>query len=51
MRGDAVPSARSRTAGGARKSPPTVYPPAMIEEYWLPSVDRILDLVEKSLDY
>jgi pyruvate dehydrogenase E1 component beta subunit len=29
----------------------TPYPPAMIEEFWLPSVDRILDLVEKSLDY
>jgi pyruvate dehydrogenase E1 component beta subunit len=29
----------------------TPYPPAMIEEYWLPSVDRILDLVEKAMDY
>jgi len=29
----------------------TPYPPAMIEEYWLPSVDRILDLVEKTMDY
>ena len=29
----------------------TPYPPAMLEEFWLPSVDRILDLVEKSLNY
>ncbi|MFP5309917.1 MAG: alpha-ketoacid dehydrogenase subunit beta [Actinomycetes bacterium] len=29
----------------------TPYPPAMLEEFWLPSVDRILDLVERSLAY
>jgi 2-oxoisovalerate dehydrogenase E1 component beta subunit len=29
----------------------TPYPPAKLEEYWLPSVDRILDLVERSLAY
>ncbi|MTV27779.1 alpha-ketoacid dehydrogenase subunit beta [Nitriliruptoraceae bacterium ZYF776] len=29
----------------------TPYPPAMLEEFWLPNVDRILDLVEKSLSY
>ena len=29
----------------------TPYPPAKLEEYWLPSVDRILDLVEQSLTY
>ena len=29
----------------------TPYPPAMLEEFWLPNVDRILDLVETSLTY
>ena len=29
----------------------TPYPPAMLEEFWLPNVDRILDLVERSLAY
>jgi pyruvate dehydrogenase E1 component beta subunit len=29
----------------------TPYPPAMLEEFWLPDVDRILDNVEKSLSY
>jgi 2-oxoisovalerate dehydrogenase E1 component beta subunit len=29
----------------------TPYPPAKLEEYWLPDVDRILDLVERSLAY
>ncbi len=29
----------------------TPYPPAKLEEFWLPNVDRILDLVEKALDY
>jgi pyruvate dehydrogenase E1 component beta subunit len=29
----------------------TPYPPAMLEKYWLPDVDRILDLVEQSLGY
>jgi pyruvate dehydrogenase E1 component beta subunit len=29
----------------------TPYPPAKLEEYWLPDVDRILDLVEQSLAY
>jgi len=29
----------------------TPYPPAMLEEFWLPSVDRILDRVEQSLSY
>lgn len=29
----------------------TPYPPAKLEEYWLPNVDRILDLVERSLAY
>ncbi len=29
----------------------TPYPPAMLEEFWLPDVDRILDRVEESLDY
>ena len=29
----------------------TPYPPAKLEEFWLPSVDRILDLVEHSLTY
>ncbi len=29
----------------------TPYPPAKLEEYWLPDVDRILDLVERSLTY
>ncbi len=29
----------------------TPYPPAKLEEFWLPSVDRILDMVEKSLSY
>lgn len=29
----------------------TPYPPAMLEEYWLPDVDRVLDLVESSLAY
>jgi len=29
----------------------TPYPPAKLEEYWLPDVDRILDLVERSLSY
>ena len=29
----------------------TPYPPAMLEEFWLPNVDRILDLVEQSLAY
>jgi 2-oxoisovalerate dehydrogenase E1 component beta subunit len=29
----------------------TPYPPAKLEEYWLPDVDRILDLVERSLGY
>jgi 2-oxoisovalerate dehydrogenase E1 component beta subunit len=29
----------------------TPYPPAKLEEYWLPDVDRILDMVERSLAY
>jgi len=29
----------------------TPYPPAKLEEYWLPDVDRILDAVERSLSY
>ncbi|MBY5164218.1 alpha-ketoacid dehydrogenase subunit beta [Salsipaludibacter albus] len=29
----------------------TPYPPAMLEEFWLPDVDRILDRVEEALDY
>jgi 2-oxoisovalerate dehydrogenase E1 component beta subunit len=29
----------------------TPYPPAKLEEYWLPDVDRILDMVERSLSY
>ncbi len=29
----------------------TPYPPAKLEEYWLPDVDRILDRVERSLEY
>jgi len=29
----------------------TPYPPAMLEDFWLPSVDRILDLVERTLGY
>ncbi len=29
----------------------TPYPPAKLEEYWLPDVDRVLDAVERSLDY
>jgi pyruvate dehydrogenase E1 component beta subunit len=29
----------------------TPYPPAKLEEYWLPDVDRILDLVERTLSY
>jgi len=29
----------------------TPYPPAKLEEFWLPDVDRILDMVERSLAY
>jgi 2-oxoisovalerate dehydrogenase E1 component beta subunit len=29
----------------------TPYPAAKLEEYWLPDVDRVLDLVERSLSY
>lgn len=29
----------------------TPYPPAMLEKFWLPDVDRILDMVEESLTY
>jgi 2-oxoisovalerate dehydrogenase E1 component beta subunit len=29
----------------------TPYPPAQLEEYWLPDVDRILDFVERALAY
>ncbi|MDX1659292.1 MAG: transketolase C-terminal domain-containing protein, partial [Nitriliruptorales bacterium] len=29
----------------------TPYPPAMLEEFWLPSIDRILDLVDRSFEY
>ena len=29
----------------------TPYPPAKLEEYWLPDVDRILDCLERSLSY
>lgn len=29
----------------------TPYPPAMLEKFWLPDVDRILDLVERTLAY
>jgi 2-oxoisovalerate dehydrogenase E1 component beta subunit len=29
----------------------TPYPPAKLEEFWLPNVDRILDLVEQALEY
>jgi 2-oxoisovalerate dehydrogenase E1 component beta subunit len=29
----------------------TPYPPAKLEEYWLPDVDRVLDAVERSLSY
>ncbi len=29
----------------------TPYPPAKLEEFWLPDVDRILDAIERSLSY
>jgi 2-oxoisovalerate dehydrogenase E1 component beta subunit len=29
----------------------TPYPPAKLEEFWLPDADRVLDLVARSLDY
>ncbi len=29
----------------------TPYPAAMLEDYWLPDVDRVLDFVERSLSY
>lgn len=29
----------------------TPYPPAMLEEFWLPDVDRILDAVDRALGY
>jgi len=29
----------------------TPYPPAMLEKFWLPDVDRILDFVERTLTY
>ncbi len=29
----------------------TPYPPAKLEEFWLPDVDRILDMVERSMSY
>ena len=29
----------------------TPYPPAKLEEYWLPDVDRVLDHVERALSY
>ena len=29
----------------------TPYPPAKLEEFWLPDVDRILDLAERALSY
>ncbi len=29
----------------------TPYPPAKLEQYWLPDVDRVLDFVERSLSY
>ena len=29
----------------------TPYPPARLEEFWLPDVDRILDAVERSLAF
>lgn len=29
----------------------TPYPPSMLEEFWLPNVDRILDCIEQSLSY
>jgi 2-oxoisovalerate dehydrogenase E1 component beta subunit len=29
----------------------TPYPPAMLEEYFLPDTDRILDAVERSLGF
>jgi len=29
----------------------TPYPPAKLEGYWLPDVDRVLDVVERSLSY
>lgn len=29
----------------------TPYPPAMLEKFWLPDVDRILDFVERTLAY
>ncbi len=29
----------------------TPYPPAMLEEFWLPNADRILDLVDRTLEY
>ncbi len=29
----------------------TPYPPAMLEEFWLPNADRILDLVDQALEY
>jgi 2-oxoisovalerate dehydrogenase E1 component beta subunit len=29
----------------------TPYPPAKLEEFWLPDVDRILDMVERSMGY
>ena len=31
--------------------PDTPYPPARIEDEWLPNVDRILDAVDRSLAY
>jgi pyruvate dehydrogenase E1 component beta subunit len=29
----------------------TPYPPSRIEEYWLPSLDRVLDAVDKTFTY
>lgn len=29
----------------------TPYPPAMLEEFWLPNADRILDLVDQAMEY
>jgi pyruvate dehydrogenase E1 component beta subunit len=29
----------------------TPYPPSRLEDEWLPNVDRILDAVDKSLEY
>ncbi len=29
----------------------TPYPPSRLEEDWLPSVDRILDAVDRTLEY